>query len=101
MVQIITEQAQIPKQGNVVIDFFATWCGPCQMIAPKYEQLAEKFPTITFLKVDCDQSSDLAEAFGVRSLPTFVFLKSGKQVTRISGADLNKLIGTLEILEED
>lgn len=101
MVQVITEQSQIPTQGNVVIDFFATWCGPCKMIAPKYEQLAETFSTTTFLKVDCDQSSDLAEAFGVQSLPTFVFLKSGKSVARVEGADLNTLVNTLEVLEED
>jgi len=101
MVKIITEQSEIPKQGKVVIDFFATWCGPCQTIAPAYEQTAEQFSGIRFLKVDCDQSSDLAEAFGVRSLPTFVFLQSGKQVARVTGADLNTLLATVEALEEN
>jgi thioredoxin len=70
-----------------LIDFFATWCGPCKMVAPVIDELAEEFgDKIDFYKVDIDKEEELASAFGIRSVPTFVFcpLKGGPQA--ISGA---------------
>ena len=96
MVQIITELSEIPNDKPVVIDFFATWCGPCKRIAPAFEELAKKFPTLSFLKVDVDESEEIASKYTIESLPTFVFLKNGVEVHRIEGADLRAVVAQLE-----
>lgn len=88
MVKLVSEQAEIPQQGAVVIDFFATWCGPCKRIAPTFEKLAEAFPNVTFLKVDVDEAPELVNTFDVSAMPTFVFLKDGNEVKRVEGADM-------------
>ena len=98
MVKTIEEASEIPS-GKVVIDFFATWCGPCKRIAPLYVELSQKFPSITFLKVDVDEAEQLAGLYKVDSLPTFIFLNSGKEIKRIEGANLNQLIENLQELE--
>lgn len=99
MVKVIEEESEIPRDGKVVIDFFATWCGPCKQIAPYYEQMAETFPSFTFLKADVDEAQGLAEEFGVQVLPTFVILDRGAVVHVIKGADLNKVMKVLGELE--
>jgi thioredoxin 1 len=91
MVKLVSEVSEIPSSGAVVIDFFATWCGPCKKIAPVFEKLAEVYPSIAFLKVDVDESGDLAELYEVQAMPTFVFLKNGVIVKRIEGADLRAM----------
>lgn len=91
MVKIISDLPEIPQKGSVVIDFFATWCGPCKKIAPAFEKLAEVYPSITFLKVDVDESAELAEHYEVQAMPTFLFLKDGIIVKRIEGADLRAM----------
>ena len=96
MVNQIENASQVPSTGVVVIDFFATWCGPCQRIAPSFVELAAKMPKVTFLKVDVDDAQDLAEQFNVRVLPTFVILRNGATVARIEGADLARVLATLE-----
>ncbi len=96
MVKIITELTEIPQEGSVVIDFFATWCGPCIRIASVYKELAEKYSKVAFLKVDVDESEHIASKFNIESLPTFVLLKNGVEVTRIEGANPNALIKQLE-----
>ncbi len=98
MVQVITKLTEIPADKKVVIDFFATWCGPCQRVAPMFVELAERFKDIVFLKVDVDEAEEVAEGFQVSSLPTFVFLNKGNIYERFSGANLNQLISTLENL---
>ena len=95
MVKIISELTEIPQEGPVIIDFFATWCGPCKRIAPVYEELAEKYSNVTFLKVDVDESEHIASKFNIESLPTFVLFKNGIEVTRIEGANLDALLRTL------
>jgi len=92
MVKLVVEASEIPSVGAVVIDFFATWCGPCKRIAPAFEDLADKYyPAVTFLKVDVDESPELVNAFDISAMPTFVFLKNGKMVKKIEGADLRAL----------
>ena len=98
MVKIISELSDIPQQGIVVIDFFATWCGPCKAIAPKFEEMAKLYPTIAFLKVDVDESQEITELYEVRVMPTFVFLKDGKKVETVEGADIRRIGSTLETL---
>lgn len=99
MVKLVSELSEIPQQGAVVIDFFATWCGPCKRIAPVFEDLADKFyPKVQFLKVDVDESAELVDMFGVSAMPTFVFLKDGKVVKKVEGADMAGLEAGFELL---
>ncbi|KAG7020482.1 Thioredoxin H-type [Cucurbita argyrosperma subsp. argyrosperma] len=71
----------------IVIDFTASWCPPCRIIAPVFAELAKAHVNVTFLKVDVDNVKEIAERFEVNAMPTFVFLKGGKEVHRIVGAD--------------
>ena len=91
MVKVISELSEIPQTGSVVIDFFATWCGPCKRIAPMFEQLADEYTGVVFLKVDVDESAELVDRFEISAMPTFVFLKDGKIVRKVEGADLRQL----------
>ncbi|KAL1954378.1 hypothetical protein VTO42DRAFT_1244 [Malbranchea cinnamomea] len=70
----------------VVIDCFATWCGPCKAIAPKIEEYSEKYPDVAFYKVDVDEVPDVAQELGVRAMPTFIFFKDGQKVDEVLGA---------------
>ena len=71
----------------VLVDFWATWCGPCKIIAPIVEELAEEFDgKAKVIKVDVDQNQDVAGQFGIRSIPTIVFFKNGEEVDRVIGA---------------
>ncbi|XP_072314756.1 thioredoxin-like [Eucyclogobius newberryi] len=89
--------AELAAAGDklVVVDFTATWCGPCQMIAPEFERLAEEHKDVVFLKVDVDEAEEIAQACGIRSMPTFHFYKHGKKVFEFSGASVEKLTSTL------
>ena len=81
----ITELNEIPKEGSVVIDFYATWCGPCKKLAPIFEQLSNEFTTIKFLKVNTDDVEDLARHYKVSALPTLIFIKNEEVVSIIKG----------------
>lgn len=98
MVKIVSEASEIPTQGAVVIDFFATWCGPCKRIAPTFEKLASSLSSIVFLKVDVDESPQLVNEFDISSMPTFVFLKDGREVKRVEGADMAGLQSGFDLL---
>lgn len=74
------------KKGTSVIDFFATWCGPCRMMAPIFESVGQKMKDkANFVKVDVDESEDLARKFGVMSIPTMVILKDGNMIAKRVG----------------
>ncbi len=74
------------KDGLVVVDFFATWCGPCKMLSPIYEALGDEMAEkAKFLKVDIDQSIELAQKFEVSTVPTMMIFKDGKPVDRLIG----------------
>jgi len=96
----ITELIQIPPNKKVVIDFYATWCGPCARVTPIIDELAEKYEDIKFLKVNVDQADEIAEGFEIGSLPTFVYLNLGNIVHRIEGADLNNILRSIEKLDQ-
>ena len=70
----------------VLLDFFATWCGPCRMIAPFIEQIALEHPEYVVAKIDVDEEPELAEAFGIQSIPTLVVIKNGEVVNTAMGA---------------
>lgn len=90
------DQAVNAGDDVVVVDFFATWCGPCKMLAPAVERMAEVHPEVHFYKVDIDEEMDLASRFGVMSVPTLLYFKSGEIVNKtvglISPADLENAI---------
>jgi len=74
------------KEGVVVVDFFATWCGPCKMLAPIFEELSNEMEGKTqFIKVDVDQSVDIAREYGIQSIPTMAILRDGQAVETMVG----------------
>ncbi len=77
---------QMIGKGVVLIDFWAAWCMPCKLIAPVIHELAEEFnEKATISKLNVDENQRTAQMFGVRSIPTLVILKNGKEVERIVG----------------
>ncbi len=68
------------KEGVVLVDFFATWCGPCQMLSPILEEIQEERSNIKIVKVDIDEHEDLAQSFGIMSVPTLRLYKDGELV---------------------
>ena len=80
------EFEQITKEGVVLVDFFATWCGPCKMLSPVLEELAEDVKgKAEIVKVDVDQEGDLAMRFGIMSVPTMIIFKDGEAFKQIMG----------------
>jgi len=80
------EQEVLKSQLPVVVDMYATWCGPCKMMAPLFEQLSQELASsYKFVKVDIDQERDLAIQHNVSSIPTFLFFKNGKVVAKEMG----------------
>lgn len=85
----------LKNAGNklVVVDFTATWCGPCKMIAPIFKALSEKQENsnVVFLKVDVDDAQDVASFCDVKSMPTFQFYKNGNKIDEFSGSNRDML----------
>lgn len=75
----------------VVIDFSATWCGPCKMIAPLFASLSDSMPDVVFIKIDVDDNPDTAAKYSVSAMPTFLFIKGGSVVDRLMGANPARL----------
>lgn len=75
----------LESNKTVLIDFWASWCGPCRMLSPVVDEFAEENPDIKVGKVNVDEESDLAREFRIRTIPTLVVIKNGKEDARISG----------------
>lgn len=75
----------VSNNGVVFVDFFANWCGPCKMLAPLIEQLADQHPEVKVVKIDVDQEQRLAMEYQVQSIPTLITFKNGQPVARQLG----------------
>lgn len=79
--------AAIDTRALVVVDLWAPWCGPCRMMAPAYEEAARRLePRVRFAKLNTDESPGTAAQYGIRSIPTLIVFKGGREVARQSGA---------------
>lgn len=79
------EENVLSGKGLAVVDFFATWCKPCQMLAPVIEEVSKKYENVSFYKMDIDKETSLAEKYYIMSVPTIMFFKDGELVNQIVG----------------
>ena len=86
-IETVNEFEELIKQGECLIDFFATWCGPCKMIAPVLEGLDKtgELKDVKIIKIDVDELPPLAERYGVQAIPTLLYVKDGKIVRQQLG----------------
>ena len=81
------DQVVVESQIPVLVDFWATWCGPCKIIAPVVEELAKEYDgKMAFTKVNTDENPDLASRFNIRGIPTLMIFKEGKMIDQVVGA---------------
>ena len=83
---------QLVQESIVIVDFFATWCGPCKMLGPVLEELANERSEVHVVKVDVDENPNLSRTYGIMSVPTMVLFKNGKQVSKKTGFMPKELI---------
>ena len=76
----------ISSNAKVLVDFYADWCGPCKMVGPLVAQIADEHDDVAVVKVNVDDEMDLAEKFGVASIPTIILFKDGKEARKNIGA---------------
>ena len=98
-------KATVSKQGIVLLDWWAEWCGPCRGFAPIFEKVSEKHPDITFGKIDTDAQPELSGMFEIRSIPTLMIFRDGillfKQPGALPAAALEELLGKVRALDMD
>ena len=91
------EEQVLNAPGKVLLDFWATWCGPCRMVAPHLEAIAQDNPQITVGKINVDDEMELAVRFGIVSIPTLIVMEGGEAVAKSIGysprAEIEELLG--------
>ncbi|CZT14767.1 related to Thioredoxin-1 [Ramularia collo-cygni] len=75
------------EKGVAIVDFFAVWCGPCKVIAPKIVEFSDKHTNVRFYKLDVDEVPEVAQEVGVRAMPTFMIYKDGEKINEVVGAN--------------
>ncbi len=83
--------AALAENKTLLVDFFATWCGPCKMFAPTFDEFAGEHGEVECIKVDVDQNGEIAKRYGIMSIPTLILFKEG--------AEVKKNVGTLDYEE--
>lgn len=78
--------AAVSGETPVIVDFWATWCGPCQFMLPIFTRLAKKYKEIKFARVNVDEAPGISQRYGVYAIPTFLVFKNGKQIDKAVGA---------------
>lgn len=73
------------KEGKVILDFYATWCGPCKMLSPMLESIANERSEIKVIKIDIDEHEDIAREYGIMSVPTLIYFNNGKEISKTNG----------------
>ena len=79
------EFKEVIKEGKVVVDLFATWCGPCKMLSPVLDEISEEITTTKFFKIDVDDNEDVAREYNVMSIPTVLVFENSNLVNTIVG----------------
>ncbi len=91
------ESEVLKSKETVLVDFNATWCGPCKMLAPILEELSDERRDVKFVSIDTDEEDELSSEYGIMSIPCLILFKDGKEVNRsvgfMSKEDLNSFIG--------
>lgn len=81
---------QLIAQGNVLVDFYAPWCGPCKQLSPIIDQLAQENKHVTFVKINIDEFPAISGQYGVKSIPTLIFFKNGQKSETVRGGQSKK-----------
>ena len=80
----------------LILDFYATWCGPCKRVMPGFLKMAEEYENVYFVKVDVDEADDLSEEYEIAATPTFVYVKDGETLEVYNGTDEEQLKSLIE-----